>query len=115
MPFEVKDVVRGDHHTLVLRGELDVPQAAEVETMILEQLCADGIGGITLDLRHLTFMGSTGLRLILLTRDVCAYHGYEFFLIPGSESVQHLFEITGLLDALPFKTAVLDNDGVEPA
>jgi hypothetical protein len=34
MPFEVKDVVRGDHHTLVLRGELDVPQAAEVETMI---------------------------------------------------------------------------------
>jgi len=114
MPFEVQDVVRGDHHTLVLTGELDIAQAAELETMIHE-LSADGISGITLDLRKLTFMGSTGLRLVLLTREVCASHRYQFFLIPGSKNVQHLFKITGLLDALPFKTAVSGEDTHEPA
>jgi anti-sigma B factor antagonist len=112
-PFEVQDVVHGRHHTLVLSGELDIPQAAELETMIHE-LSADGISGITLDLRGLTFMGSTGLRLVLLARDVCAFHRYDFFLIPGSESVQHLFEITGLLTALPFKTAASGEDALEP-
>ena len=41
--------------------------------------------------------------------------GIKEFLIPGSESVQHLFKITGLLDALPFKTAVSGDDALELA
>jgi anti-anti-sigma factor len=108
--FEVKDVVSDGVHTLVLSGELDLVPAADLEAMIL-RLCAEGTSGIGLDLRKLTFMDSTGLRLILSTRDLCAEHGYDFFLVPGPKSVQRVFEITGLLDAMPFRNDPFDQAG----
>jgi anti-anti-sigma factor len=101
--FEVRDVVQGGLHTLVLSGELDLSPAADVEAMI-RRLCADGASGIGIDLSRLTFMGSTGVRLVLAAREMCAEHGSDFFVIPGPPSVQRLFEITGLLEALPFRT-----------
>jgi anti-anti-sigma factor len=102
-PFRVRDVVRGGLHTLALSGELDFSPAADLEAMVL-RLCAEGASGIAIDLSDLTFMGSTGMRAILSAREMCAQCGCEFFLIPGPPSVQRLFEITGLLDALPFRT-----------
>jgi anti-sigma B factor antagonist len=103
IPFEVRDVERGGLHTLVLSGELDIAPAADLEAMVLK-LCADRVRGIVIDLSRLTFMGSTGLRLILSTREMCAQSGCEFFVVPGPPSVQRLFELTGLLDSVPFRT-----------
>src|SRR6202035_2664832 len=101
-PFEVQDVVSDGCHRLVLTGELDLAPAAEVEAMLL-RLCAEGTKEIALDLRKLRFMGSTGLRLLLLARDLCEQHGYEFHLVPGPRNIQRMFEMTGLLDVLPFQ------------
>ncbi|HEV7584515.1 MAG TPA: STAS domain-containing protein [Solirubrobacteraceae bacterium] len=102
-PFEVRDVVRDGLHTLVLSGELDIAPATDLEARVLE-LCAAGAGGIVIDLSRLTFMGSTGVRLILSAREMCAQHGCDFFIVPGPPSVQRLFELTGLLESLPFTT-----------
>jgi anti-sigma B factor antagonist len=102
-PFEVRDVVQGGLHRLILSGELDIAPAADLEAMIL-RLCADGASGIVIDLSRLTFMGSAGIRLVLSAKEMCAARRCEFFVVPGPPSVQRLFEMTGLLDALPFRT-----------
>jgi anti-anti-sigma factor len=102
-PFEVQDVVSDGRHRLVLTGELDLAPAAELEATLL-RLCADGTKEIALDLSKLRFMGSIGLRLMLLARELCEEHGYEFQLIPGPANIQRVFEMTGLLDVLPFRT-----------
>jgi anti-anti-sigma factor len=102
-PFEVQDVVSDGRHRLVLTGELDLAPAAELEATLL-RLCADGTKEIALDLSKLRFMGSIGLRLMLLARELCEEHGYEFQLIAGPANIQRVFEMTGLLDVLPFRT-----------
>jgi anti-anti-sigma factor len=101
--FEVQDVVSDGRHRLVLTGELDLAPAAELEATLL-RLCADGTKEIVLDLSKLRFMGSIGLRLMLLARELCEEHGYEFQLIAGPANIQRVFEMTGLLDVLPFRT-----------
>jgi anti-anti-sigma factor len=101
--FEVQDVVSGGRHRLVLTGELDLAPAAELEATLF-RICADGTKEIALDLSKLRFMGSIGLRLMLLARELCEEHGYEFQLIAGPANIQRVFEMTGLLDVLPFRT-----------
>ena len=100
--FEVQDVVSDGRHRLVLTGELDLAPAADLETTLL-RLCSAGTKAIAIDLSKLRFMGSIGLRLILLARELCDEHGYEFRLIAGPANIQRVFEMTGLLDVLPFQ------------
>lgn len=100
--FEMQDVVSDGRHRLVLTGELDLAPAAELEAMLL-RLCSDGTKAIAIDLSKLRFMGSIGLRLILLARELCDEHGYEYRLIAGPANIQRVFEMTGLLDVLPFQ------------
>jgi anti-anti-sigma factor len=101
-PFEVQEVVSGGRHTLVLAGELDMATTAELEPMIVA--CAESAGGLTLDLRQLSFMDSTGLKLVLFAQQVCQANRAEFALIPGPRQVQRVFELTSLMDRLPFQS-----------
>jgi hypothetical protein len=39
----------------------------------------------------------------LLAKELCEQHGYEFLLIAGPRNIQRMFELTGLLDVLPFQ------------
>jgi anti-anti-sigma factor len=66
------------------------------------QLCGDGPCRLVLDLRELRFIDSTGLLAIRRMRELCADSGCELQLIPGPPAVQRLFELTGLLERLPF-------------
>jgi anti-sigma B factor antagonist len=100
--FEVQDVVSDGRHRLLLTGELDLAPAAELEATLL-RLCSDRTKAIAIDLSKLRFMGSIGLRLILLARELCEQHGYEFRLVAGPANIQRIFEMTGLLDVLPFQ------------
>jgi anti-anti-sigma factor len=100
--FEVQDIVSDGRHRLVLSGELDLAPAAELEEMLL-RLCADGTKEITVDLSKLSFMGSTGLRLVLLAKELCEQNGCGFLLVSGPPNIQRMFELTGLLHLLPFQ------------
>jgi anti-sigma B factor antagonist len=100
--FEVQDIVSDSRHRLVLSGELDLAPASELEEMLL-RLCGDGTKEITLDLSKLRFMGSTGLRLVLLAKELCEQNGCGFLLVSGPPNIQRMFEMTGLLDILPFE------------
>jgi anti-anti-sigma factor len=92
-----RDVVR-----VALRGELDIASVGEVEAK-LRELHDAGVGHFVLDLRELTFMDSTGLRLILSENTAMRSTGGHFELIPGPPQVQRVFELTQVLDHLTFR------------
>jgi anti-anti-sigma factor len=84
----------------MLAGELDLATVAELEARA-EQLCAEG-RELVLDMSELAFIDSTGLLAILKTRELCAERSCGFYLTAGPPTVQRLFEVTGLVDRLPF-------------
>ena len=101
--LELQDCICGSEHVLLLRGELDMACSPTLDAA-LKRICTDQVQALVLDLSQLTFIDSTGLRAILLARELCESHGSELRLIPGPSQVQRLFEVTGLLDRLPFQS-----------
>jgi anti-sigma B factor antagonist len=80
-------------------GELDLDTAPLLD----EELTAvrtDGTRRIVLDLRRLTFMDSTGLRLVIRWDAAASEDGFEFAIVPGSEVVQRVIRLTGMDDQL---------------
>lgn len=115
--LEIDELIDGKRHTLVLGGELDIASAATLHGAIARVLATGTAGSaITLDLSGLIFIDSTGLAEIILTGQLCDRDGYEFALVPGPRAVQRLFELTGLIDALPFVEATIETsvDGAAP-
>ena len=49
-----------------------------------------------LDLRGLTFMDSTGLRLVIRWHTAARDDGFRFAVVPGTEVVQRVFRLTGM-------------------
>jgi anti-sigma B factor antagonist len=92
----------GARRTLLLSGEIDLATAPKLEGAV-RQLCADGARALTLDMGALMFIDSRGLRAILEAQKLCAFYEAAFFLTPGPPQIQRLFEVTGLLGALPFR------------
>jgi anti-anti-sigma factor len=95
-------------HTLILSGELDRRSVRTLERE-MERLCEQGVTGITLDLRGLTYIDQVGVRVITYRCGLCERRGYDFALIRGSAYVQHAFETAGVADSLPFQ----DDDASE--
>jgi anti-sigma B factor antagonist len=102
-PFELYEQSGLAQCTLVLSGELDLACAPTLDAA-LERACTDQVKTLTLDLSKLTFMDSTGLRAILLADDLCERHDCKLVVIPGTAQIQRLFEVTGLLERLPFQS-----------
>ena len=80
-------------------GELDLDTAQQLEEE-LTTVHADGGGRLVLDLRALTFMDSTGLRLVIRWDAAAREEGFEFAIVPGSEVVQRVIRLTGMDDQL---------------
>src|SRR2546427_1611500 len=89
--------------TLVLSGELDLASSWLLDCPMLK-ISTDGTRSFALDLSGLTFIDSTGIRAVLAARGLCAARGCEFGLIPGPAQVQRVFDVSGLLDHLPFRS-----------
>jgi anti-anti-sigma factor len=83
-------------------GELDLATVAHVQDRVRE-LHEAGVRRVVIDLRKVTFIDSTGLRLIIALDAAARRGGPELRLIPGSRCVQRVFEMCGLLDRLPFQ------------
>jgi stage II sporulation protein AA (anti-sigma F factor antagonist) len=101
--LDVHDAVSGGgQHTVRTVGELDLATAPELEA-VLSRL--DSPRALTLDLSGLTFMDCRGLRSVLSVGKACEKPVCRFKLIQGQAQVRRLFELTGLLDVLPFQPA----------
>jgi anti-sigma B factor antagonist len=81
-------------------GELDLDSAPQLD----EELAAVRAAGalrVVLDMRALTFMDSTGLRLVIRWDTDARAQGFEFAIVPGPEVVQRVFRLTGMSDVIP--------------
>ncbi len=82
---------------LTLEGDLDSHTAPNLETAIQ----ALGYGsGITIDLAHVDFIDSSGLRVLITTHTTLDEQGGRLVLASPSPAVVRLFEITGLVGHL---------------
>ena len=85
-------------------GEIDMATVPVVETH-LSELQAAGFGQVTLDLRGVSFLDSTGLRMILEWDARSRADGFAFSLVAGPPTVQRLFELTRTTARLKFVDA----------
>jgi anti-anti-sigma factor len=100
-PFGLHAAATGSTYRVTLRGEFDLAAVDLVEDA-LERAYEGEVRVLDIDLAPLTFLDSSGLRVILGAADRAASHGVELRLRRGGETVQRVFAITGLDQALPF-------------
>lgn len=100
-PFRCDVEAQRGHVRVVPHGELDLASVPDVERR-LRELRESGFDRVVLDLRELTFIDSTGLRLVLREGAAARTDGREFVLIAGPPSVQRIFEVAGMDDQITF-------------
>lgn len=81
-----------------LAGEIDLASAPDAERRIAEAEKGEP-SEIVLDLREVTFMDSSGLRILLAAHHRAGEQGREFALVSGP-AVERLLEMTGLTGRL---------------
>jgi anti-sigma B factor antagonist len=86
---------------VIPHGEIDLASVDSLEST-LRELRDTGFDHLVIDLRHVTFMDSTGLRLMLTWDDEARREGRDFELVAGPPLVQKLFDITGVTSRLRF-------------
>lgn len=86
-------------HQLILTGKLDHSSAPELDEEI-ECLCQEGVTTLTLDLRRLDAIDSSGVTAIAFRGAVCKGRGNDFAVIPGSHAIRRAFVEAGATDLL---------------
>jgi anti-anti-sigma factor len=82
-------------------GEIDIATVPVVEVQLFERQAA-GCKHVTLDLRDVRFLDSTGLRMILVWDARARADGFAFSLVAGPPTVQRIFDLTGTTQRLNF-------------
>ena len=80
-----------------------VELTGELDTATVPQLVAEldaGTRHVGVDLGGLTFVDSSGMRVLVEAHRAAAQHGIEFAVLPGPPAVQRAFEMAGLKDLL---------------
>ena len=90
-----------DEQVIALAGELDLDGAQRVAQELARAEAARA-RRIVLDLSHLEFIDSNGIRLILEADMRARTDGGRLELIRGPRPVHRVFELTGTSDRLPF-------------
>ncbi|MGI8461723.1 MAG: STAS domain-containing protein [Solirubrobacterales bacterium] len=97
----------GETVVVALEGEIDLSTAPEAERRIL-----DAAGGsparIVIDLREVTFMDSSGVRVLLSAHRDAESNGRSFAIVKGNSAVDRLLEVTGLAERLELLDAPPD-------
>jgi anti-anti-sigma factor len=103
-PFELAEMEgAGGERVLTLRGELDIASAPNLDRALLR---SRPVGQrVVLDLAHLRFMDSTGLRILLRARVASDKGHWELRMANVPPNIRRLFDMTGVHDALPAEVA----------
>src|SRR4051812_7836509 len=84
---------------LILDGELDFAHLDTVRKALLD-LGLTRVARLALDLRGVTFMDTSGVRLVLQAMHRADSSGAEFALIRGPQVVHQVLELVGLTEQL---------------
>jgi anti-sigma B factor antagonist len=98
--FEMTERRDGDTVVLALTGELDFGTVGKVQARLGE--LRDERAAALLDLDGLTFMDSTGIRLVLTACEDAQRDGWSFRVTRGSERVRRVLDAAQVIDRLPY-------------
>jgi anti-anti-sigma factor len=101
--FRIEEDRRDGTVVLRLHGELDLASADAVAQR-LDGLAESG-EPVLLDVDRLSFMDSSGLRIVLQAAETSRTSDWSFSLTAGSEQVRNLFASAGVTDRLPIVPA----------
>jgi anti-sigma B factor antagonist len=93
--FAIQTVRAGPSTTLVVSGEVDLANAHEVAQAGLAAL-ADGTLTVTVDMRDVTFLDSTGLAALVTINNQAQQDGATVVLSHAPPRIVHLLAVTGL-------------------
>ena len=102
-PFRLDTERDGDVAALRLAGELDMGATFSLEPELDRLLGDEDVRRLVVDLRDVTFVDSTGLRLILDLHQRAEREDRALSLVRGAPPVQRVFTLAGLDDVLPFE------------
>jgi len=92
-PFGCDILPAPDAVRIACAGELDLA-ASEVLSARVDELLESGPARVILDLGGVTFLDSSGLRMVLEARTRAAGRGVPLTVAPGPPPVQRIFELT---------------------
>jgi anti-sigma B factor antagonist len=92
--LSVEISIYGQTANVALTGELDIATAPALEQK-LSRLPREGVARVMLDMRALSFIDSTGLRVVLGLADGLTLSSAGVVIIRGPEAVQRVFALTG--------------------
>lgn len=100
LEFEVAVTHDGGRLVVALSGELDLATVPQVEDAL--RVTEGPVSHVTLDLAGVSFMDTSGLRLVLEEEKRATQEGRGYSIVPGPPAVQRIFELSGVADRLPF-------------
>jgi anti-sigma B factor antagonist len=102
--FEIHSEFEDDTGRLTVVGELDMATAGELEEALRAPL-ERSVSRLVIDLSKLSFIDSSGLRLLIVLNDRARTEGWTLGLVRPPEPIYSLFRITGADENLPFLDA----------
>lgn len=90
------------HWLATLEGELDTAAAAEVE-QLLQPLHASGGKDVVIECAGLTYIASSGLRILLGILKTAKANGSRVVLRHVNEDIQTVFKLTGFINIFEFE------------
>jgi anti-anti-sigma factor len=100
--LDVSSSAGEDAVTVTLRGELDLASVPALEERLVE-LEQSAPTRILVDLTGLTFIDSSGLRVLLLADGRAREQQRELVFTDSTATVRRVLEMTGALDLLRFQ------------
>lgn len=80
-------------HTVSLSGELDIATADQL-TSALDGVTPASGERLVIDLTAVSFMDSTGLRVLIAANGAASEGGYELFIVTGESPAKRVLELT---------------------
>lgn len=99
-PFEVQVERNGAEARVVPAGELDLATAPRLESEV--RAAAAAAKEVVLDLSGLTFIDSSGLRILILLYERSQAEGWVLAMVAPAGEARAIFRISGVDKHLPF-------------
>jgi anti-sigma B factor antagonist len=91
--FNVSVETNPGSYTVALRGELDIATADQL-TAALDGVAPAPGERLVIDLTAISFMDSTGLRVLIAANGAATEGGYELFIVTGDSPAKRVLELT---------------------
>ena len=99
--FEIELGGSGGARRIIVGGELDRSTCEQLANAA-DRVRSEGADAVVIDLRHVSFIDSSGLRSVLAVHRRAEQEGWKLEIVRPIEQVLRIFRLTGAAERLPF-------------